>query len=125
MASKPYFDSIQVRSALLKLIEKLDDARSSLITEKTKALYSFYRNSAPMGREFVVDYDVLEEDTFKTSYARLEELLLKKVAKARSEKTFSKYSEETIELAIGLWESFYSVERTSAGGYVAKTQPIT
>jgi hypothetical protein len=125
MASKPYFDSIQARSALLKLIEKLDDANSSLITEKVKALYSFYRNSAPMGREFVVDYGVLEEDFFKVSYSRLEELLLKKVAKARSEKTFSKYSEEAVELAVSLWESFYSVERTSAGGYVAKTRPIT
>lgn len=125
MASKPYFDSIRVRSTLLKLIEKLQDNNSSLITEKVKGLYAFYRNSAPMGREFVANYEVLEEDTFKIRYSRLEELLLKKLAKARSEKTFSKYSEETIELAVHLWETFYSVERTSAGGYVAKTQPIT
>ena len=124
MASKPYFDSVQVRSALLKLIEKAEREKAEWLPDQTPSLYSFYRNSAPAGQEYLADWEFIESDSFAIGYARLEELLLKKIPKARSEKSLYKYSSEAIEIAIELWQGFYTIEKTESGRYVAKTQPI-
>lgn len=124
MASKPYFDSVQVRSCLLKLIEKAERENADWLPEQASGLYSFYRNSAPVGRQFLADWEFLESDSFAIGYARLEELLLKKIPKARSEKSLYKYSSEALNLAVMLWQGFYVIEKMESGRYVAKTQPI-
>lgn len=124
MASKPYFDSVQVRSALLKLIEKAEREKANWLPEQATSLYSFYRNSAPAGHQFLANLEFMESDNFAIGYARLEELLLKKIPKARSEKSLYKYSSEAIEIAIELWHGFYTIEKMESGRYVAKTQPI-
>jgi hypothetical protein len=125
MASKPYFDSVQVRSALLKLIEKAEREKAGWFPEQAPSLYSFYRSSAPAGHQYLANLEFIESEKFATSYARLEELLLKKVPKARSEKSLHKYSAEALEIAIALWEGFYVIEKLGNGRYAAKTQPIT
>ena len=124
MASKPYFDSVQVRSCLLKLIEKAEREGADWLPDQAPSLYSFYRNSAPAGHQFLADWEFLESDSFAIGYARLEELLLKKIPKARSEKSLYKYSSEALNLAITLWQGFYVIEKMESGRYVAKTRPI-
>ena len=124
MASKPYFDSVQVRSALLKLIEKAEREKVKWLPEEALSLYSFYRSSAPAGHQYLADLEFIESDTFAIGYARLEELLLKKIPKARSEKSLHKYSAEALDIAMGLWQGFYTIEKVESGRYVAKTQPI-
>jgi hypothetical protein len=125
MASKPYFDSVQVRSALLKLIEKAEREKANWLPEQAPSLYSFYRSSAPAGHQYLANLEFIESEEFATSYTRLEELLLKKIPKARSEKSLHKYSAEALEIAIALWEGFYVIEKVGNGRYAAKTQPIT
>ena len=129
MSPKPYFDSIQVRSALLKLIESLsvspDGFPSETIEQKAKGMYTFYRNPAPAQFEYFFHKDALETDIFKSRYDRLSELLLAKLPRSRKPSSKYKYSSEAISLATELWEMAYDVIETNAGGYVARTTPIS
>ena len=129
MSPKPYFDSIQVRSALLKLIESLsvspDGFPSETIEQKAKGMYTFYRNPAPAQFEYVFHKDALETDIFKSRYDRLSELLLAKLPRSRNPSTRYKYSLEAISLATELWEMAYDIIETNAGGYVARTTSIS
>lgn len=110
---KPYFDTIAVRSALLRLIEKLS-AESGFpdnsVAAKANSMYSFYRNPAPVGKEYVVNDGWSETDEFKVLYDRLEEILIKKLPRAKSEKSKDKYSSEAISLSLKLWENLYVIE---------------
>jgi hypothetical protein len=128
MSPKPYFDSIQVRSALLKLIESLsassDGFPSENIKQKADGMYRFYRNPAPAQFEYVFHKDALETDTFKSRYDRLSELLLAKLPKSRKSSSRYKYSLEAISLATELWEMAYDIIETNAGGYVARTTSV-
>lgn len=129
MPPKPYFDSIQVRSALLKLIELLsvspDGFSSETIEQKAKGMYTFYRNPAPAKSEYIFHGDVLETDLFKSKYNRLEEVLLSKLPKARKSSSRYKYSSEAITLAIELWTMVYDIIKVASGDYVAQTTPIS
>jgi len=128
MSPKPYFDSIQVRSALLKLIESLSESSdgfpSETIEQKANGMYRFYRNPAPAQSEYVFHNDALETDTFKSRYDRLSELLLAKLPKSRKSSSRYKYSLEAISLATELWEMAYDIIETNAGGYVARTTSV-
>jgi hypothetical protein len=128
MSPKPYFDSIQVRSALLKLIESLSESSdgfpSETIEQKANGMYRFYRNPAPAQSEYVFHKDALETDTFKSRYDRLSELLLAKLPKSRKSSSRYKYSLEAISLATELWEMAYDIIETNAGGYVARTTSV-
>ena len=125
MSPKPYFDSIQVRSALLKLIESFSELQSEPLRLKAIGMYRFYRNPAPAQSEYIFHKDALETDTFKSRYDRLSELLLTKLPKSRKSSSRYKYSLEAISLATELWEMAYDIIETNAGGYVAKTTPIS
>jgi hypothetical protein len=121
---KPYFDTIKVRSALLRLIEaKGEEGFCDEQTRvKAESLYSFYRNPAPVGMRYLVNEAWVESDKFKSLSSRLEELLLTKIPKARSTKTLDKYSAEAIDVAIALWEGLYVIEKAISGGYIILTQ---
>jgi hypothetical protein len=124
MSPKPYFDSIQVRSALLKLIESFSELQSEPLRLKAIGMYRFYRNPAPAQFEYVFHKDALETDTFKSRYDRLSELLLAKLPKSRKSSSRYKYSLEAISLATELWEMAYDIIETNAGGYVARTTSV-
>ncbi len=124
MSPKPYFDSIQVRSALLKLIESFSELQSEPLGLKAIGMYRFYRNPAPAQFEYVFHKDALETDTFKSRYDRLSELLLAKLPKSRKSSSRYKYSLEAISLATELWEMAYDIIETNAGGYVARTTSV-
>lgn len=123
---KPYFDSIQVRSALLRLIERMIDKNEfpdEDIVSKSRAMYSFYRNPAPVGKEYIVrDVEWIATDEFMNLYSRLEELLLVKIPRSRSAKSLKKYSNESITIATKLWEKFYVVGETPSGEYYVTTK---
>lgn len=110
---KPYFDTIAVRSALLHLVEKLE-AESGFpdktTADKARSMYSFYRNPAPAGREYVTNEGWSETDEFKVLYDRLEEILIKKLPRAKSDKSKDKYSSEAVTLGVRLWENLYVIE---------------
>lgn len=129
MSPKPYFDSIQVRSALLKLIESLsaspDGFPSETIEQKAKGMYTFYRNPAPAQSEYIFHPDALGTDTFKMKYSRLEEVLLAKLPKSRKSSSKYKYSIEAITLATELWTIVYDIVETGVGGYIAQTAPLS
>jgi hypothetical protein len=125
MPSKPYFDTILVRSALLRVIERAEREGADWFPKEALSLYSFYRNPAPAGKEYIARWEYLETEEFAASYTRLEELLLKKIPKARSEKSLHKYSSEALSIASALWRGFYVIEKGKNGRYVAKTQPLT
>jgi hypothetical protein len=125
MSPKPYFDSIQVRSALLKLIESFSELQSEPLRLKAIGMYRFYRNPAPAQFEYIFHKDALETDIFKSRYDRLSELLLAKLPKSRKSSSRYKYSLEAISLATELWEMAYDIIETNAGGYVARTTSIS
>jgi hypothetical protein len=129
MSPKPYFDSIRVRSALLKLIEMLSASPekfpSETIEQMADGMYRFYRNPAPAQFEYIFHKDAMETDSFKSKYDRLSELLLTKLPKARKSSSRYKYSSEAITLATELWEMVYDVIETNGGGYVAQTTHIS
>ena len=121
MSPKPYFDSIQVRSALLKLIESFSEFPSESLRLKVTGMYRFYRNPAPVRSEYIFHPDALETDIFKMKYGRLEEVLLSKLPRSRKSSSKDKYSIEAIILAAELWEMAYDVIETATGGYIAQT----
>lgn len=125
MSPKPYFDSIQVRSALLKLIESFSELQSESLRLKVIGMYRFYRNPAPAQSEYIFHRETLETDTFKSRYARLEEILLAKLPRSRKSSSRYKYSLEAISLATELWSMVYDIIETESGGYIAKTTPLS
>jgi len=129
MSPKPYFDSIQVRSALLKLIESLSVSPngfpSEIIEQMAKGMYTFYRNPAPARSEYTFHPDALGTDTFKMKYGRLEEVLLSKLPKSRKSSSKYKYSIEAVTLATELWTMVYDIIETESGGYIAQTTPLS
>lgn len=125
MSPKPYFDSIQVRSALLKLIESFTEFDSESLRLMAIGMYRFYRNPAPAHSEYIFHREALETDTFKAKYARLEEVLLAKLPKARKSSSRYKYSSEAIAIATELWGLVYDIHEVGSGGYVAQTVSIS
>jgi hypothetical protein len=114
-----------LRSSLLKLIEKLKDNAefvSPNTEEKALAMYSFYRNPAPYGHEFVTSPSFLSSEKYQVSLTRLEELLLKKIPRSRSKTKLKSYESEALTLAIEIFSSSFSIDPSTLR---VQTRPLS
>jgi len=116
----PYYNSVQVRSALLRIIERELEERGN---KPLEGMYAFYRNPAPRGQKYLSDEQYVNSKEFEKKYSRIEELLLKKIPHARTESTTSRYTTEALELSLELWKKTNYVEIDPAGNYHALSSP--
>lgn len=120
----PY--SIFVRSALLKLIEKVkveNGFPSEEVKNKALAMYSFYRNPAPYGHEYVTHEEFINSEAHRVKLERLEELVGKKIPRSRSKAKLKSYESEALNLSIELWEKSHTI--LSGPDYRVLTQPLS
>ena len=117
----PYYNSVQVRSALLRIIERELEERGN---KPLEGMYAFYRNPAPRGQKYLSDEQYVNSREFASKYSRAEELLLKKIPRARTEATASRYTTEALELSLELWKKTNYVEVDPAGNYYALSSPL-
>lgn len=118
----PYYNSIQVRSALLRLIEA--ELQKPHPPKELSGMYAFYRNPSPRGQEYLYDEQYVKSKEFEGKYSRLEELVLKKIPRARNSTTSSRYTAEALKLSVELWKNVNYVELDPTGQYFALSSPL-